>query len=56
MNLKASETFFNFNYYLVAPLPSLGHYQGGSPTNLLLITAYLFDLKDTGSLVVKMGP
>lgn len=52
---KVSETFFIFNCYLVAPLPSLGHYRGGSLTNLLLITAYRY-LFDTGSLVVNLGP
>ena len=29
-----------FNYYLAAPRPTLGYSQGGSLTNLMLITAF----------------
>ena len=32
---------FFFNCYLAAPLPTLGHSQGDSLTNLMLITAFV---------------
>ena len=33
--------FFFFNCYLAVPLPTLGHSQGDSLTNLMLITVFL---------------
>ena len=33
---------FFFNCYLAAPRPTLGHYQGGSLTHPMLITAFLY--------------
>ena len=33
--------FFFFNCYLAAPQPTLGHSQGDSLTNLMLITAFV---------------
>ena len=40
---KEMSMFFNpfFNCYLAAPRPTLGHYQGGSPTHPMSITAFL---------------
>ena len=34
-------TSFFFNYYLVVPPPTLGHSQGGSLTNPMLITVFI---------------
>ena len=34
-----SSSFFFFNCYLAVPQPTLGHSQGDSLTNLMLITA-----------------
>ena len=33
--------FFFFNYYLVVPPPTLGHSQGDSLTNPMLITVFI---------------
>ena len=59
-NLKALFVLkiFFFNCYLAVPRPTLGHSQGDSLTNLMLITAflYMFDPKVTGSLVTRLGP
>ena len=35
-----TEKGFFFNCYLAAPLPTLGHSQGDTLTNLMLITAF----------------
>ena len=45
------------NCCLATPRATLGHYQGGSLTDPMLITAfYIFDAKVTGSLVARLGP
>ena len=43
--------------YWAAPWPTLGHFQGDSLTNPMLITAYFnyFDPKVTKSLATRLG-
>ena len=55
---RRNQLFFFFNCYLAAPRPTSGHYRGDSLTHPMLITAFfcIFDLKVTGSLVVRLGP
>ena len=50
---KCYWSFFFFNCYLAVPQPTLGHSQGDSFTNPMLITAflYMFDPKIPGSLL-----
>ena len=49
--------FFFFSCYLAAPLPTLGHYRGGSLTHPMLINCVIcvFDPKVTESLAARWG-
>ena len=52
--VKTSIIFFNS--YLAVPRPTLGHSQGGTLTNLMLMFFDDFDPKVTGTLVTRLGP
>lgn len=57
-NENVNNVFWGFfsNCYLVAQRPTLGHFQGGSPTKPMSITAFLkyFDPKVTVNLVTTL--
>ena len=56
-NKRTKNLIFLLTRYLASPRPTVGHYQGGSLTNPMLITSYLqFDPKVTGSLVTRLDP
>ena len=57
----AIEELIFFHYFfichLVAPWPNLGHCWGGSLTNLMLITTFIyFNPKHTKCLITRLGP
>ena len=54
---KAASMDFFFNFYLAVPWLTLGHYQGDSLTQLMLINAYLqYQPEGHWSLEKRLGP
>ena len=54
---KAASKDFFFNFYLAVPWLTLGHYQGDSLTQLMLINAYLqYQPEGHWSLEKRLGP